>query len=119
MIQWFADIPVFIQNAARLLQPDGIMAVSTFLPGNLSELDVLRPAPLLYPDVESLTMAFHKALVIERNKIRMEFASRRHLLMHLKHTGVAGSQTNGTRLSPSADFSKLTYRPVYILATKS
>ena len=122
MIQWFADIPVFIQNAARLLDSDGIMAVSTFLPGNLSELDVLRPAPLLYPDVESLTMALHKAglkpLVIEQNEIRMEFASRRHLLMHLKHTGVAGSQTNGTRLSPSADFSKLTYLPVYIIASR-
>ena len=122
VIQWFADIPVFIHNAARLLQPDGIMAISTFLPGNLSELDVLRPAPLLYPDVESLTMALHKAglksLVIEQNEIRMEFASRRHLLMHLKHTGVAGSQTNGTRLSPSADFSKLTYLPVYIIASK-
>ena len=122
VIQWFADIPVFIQNAARLLHSDGIMAMSTFLPGNLSELDVLRPAPLLYPDVESLTKALHKAglksLVIERNEIRMEFASRRHLLMHLKHTGVAGSQTNGTRLSPSADFSKLTYLPVYIIASK-
>lgn len=122
VIQWFADILVFIQNASRLLRSDGIMAVSTFLPGNLSELDVLRPAPLLYPDVESLTMALHKAglksLFIEQNEIRMEFASRRHLLMHLKHTGVAGSQTNGTRLSPSADFSKLTYLPVYIIASK-
>ena len=44
-IQWFANPRAFFRNIAKTLNPEGRLICSTFLPGNLGELDQLRPAP--------------------------------------------------------------------------
>lgn len=119
-IQWFADIPRFLANCAAILNPEGILAISTFAPGNLSELDVLRPAPLLYPTLNKLCDALEGHFFVmdhDSFTIRMEFENRRHLMMHLKHTGVAGS-ASPSKVAPLTDFSTLTYRPVFILGRR-
>lgn len=117
-IQWFADIPRFIRNCARRLRAAGILAISTFAPGNLGELDNLRPAPLIYPSagqLKSWLEPYFEQIHIGSSSIRLEFESRRHLLMHLKHTGVAGSSS--AKASP-AQISTLTYKPLFILCTR-
>lgn len=119
-IQWFADIPRFLANCADILNPEGILAISTFAPGNLSELDALRPAPLLYPTLNKLRDALEGNFFVmdyDSFTIRMEFENRRHLMMHLKHTGVAGS-ASPSKVAPLFDFSTLTYRPVFILGRR-
>lgn len=120
VIQWFADIPRFINNCADILHVGGCLALSTFLPGNLCELDALRPAPLLYPSVEELKNALSvdfDILIFDTSTIRMEFESRRHLLLHLKNTGVGGSAA--TKITPSSPLTSLTYRPVFCIAIKT
>lgn len=117
-IQWFADIPRFLTGCARILKPGGLLAISTFAPGNLGELDALRPAPLLYPSVGQIKMMlepFFENIVMETSSIRLEFESRRYLLLHLKHTGVAGSASSS---SARSDISTLTYKPLYITCSR-
>lgn len=120
VIQWFADIPRFLDNCAAILNPGGILAISTFAPGNLSELDALRPAPLLYPSLTKLRESVagnFDVLASNSFTICMEFENRRHLMMHLKHTGVAGSAAQ-PKVAPLTDISTLTYRPVFLLARR-
>lgn len=120
-IQWFADVSSFFANCARILKPGGFIAVSTFAPGNLAELDAVRPSPLLYPSVTELKRIISRHfsdVAIEETKIELHFESHRQMLMHLKHTGVAGSAASGG--TGNGDMLRsirtLTYRPVFIVA---
>lgn len=53
-VQWFADLNRFIINSARILSNDGILCFSTFVKGNLKELDTFRPSPLYYFSVDNI-----------------------------------------------------------------
>lgn len=120
VIQWFADIPGFLCECGKHLRPGGLLAIATFAPGNLEELDALRPSPLLYPSDESLSAnvaGIFDITVLEQTSMRIEFESRRQLLLHLRHTGVAGSGGKGG--ASISDFPRvLTYRPIYLIATR-
>lgn len=121
-IQWFADIPRFLQMCHDRLSEGGILAVSTFVPGNMEELDALRPSPLLYPRADQLKewidRDFRQTEVTE-DSIRVEFKSAREVLMHLKHTGVAGSAPSSSlKMSDMSHLRSLTYRPVYVIGRK-
>lgn len=121
-IQWFADIPRFLHLCARRLAPGGVLAVSTFLPGNMGELDELRPAPLRYPDSARLREWMERDFVeveVTEDEIAVEFRSLREMLLHLKHTGVAGSAPSaGLSIKDMAHLRRLTYRPVYVLGVR-
>lgn len=121
-IQWFADIPRFLRECHRCLNPGGIIAISTFVPGNMEELDALRPSPLLYPKAEQLREWLERdfeEVEVTEDEIRVEFRSVRDVLMHLKHTGVAGSApSTGLTIKDMSHLRTLTYRPVYLLARK-
>ena len=119
-IQWFADIPRFLRLCSERLTPGGLLAISTFLPGNMEELDAVRPSPLRYPTEAQLREwlgPYFDDILIESEAIRIEFRSVREMLMHLKYTGVAGSaQSSPLSIGDMAHVRALTYRPVYILA---
>lgn len=129
-IQWFADLPRFFANATDLLNPEGHLAVSTFLPGNLGELDRIRPCPLRYYSVEELEMMlkehFHHVEISEET-ITLQFNTAREALLHLKHTGVAGTSPHTVSPHPTKRRNPLgalpspctlTYRAAYIIASK-
>lgn len=133
-VQWFADIPAFFAQCGRILRPGALMAIATFAPGNLAELDTLRPAPLLYPSLEALTEMLPDTMTLidtEESQMRVEFENRRRLLLHLKKSGVAGSGSPALRkISKSHESgmtsatssislpSRLTYKPIFLLARK-
>lgn len=120
-IQWFADLPRFVMNCNRIMASDGLLAFSTFLPGNLYELDELRPAPLLYqPEdkIKSALLPYFEILNFESSTITVKFHSYRDLLMHLKHTGVAGSAISETSPFTLSKCKSLTYKPLYVVARK-
>ena len=123
VIQWFADIPAFIRSCSELLNPGGLLAIATFAPGNLEELDALRPAPLLYPTLDTLHAAIRPSmepLRLEQASIRLEFSSHRQLMLHLKRTGVAGSQSHApaNNIITDTTLNTLTYRPIYLIARR-
>lgn len=126
-IQWFADLAGFFTRAADALKPGGILACSTFLPGNLGELDTLRPSPLIYHS-EIALRAFVAAAFphsrFETQEIPLIFPSAREALTHLRLTGVSATSTSvsASRLLRGLTLpdgtARLTYRAIYIVAHK-
>ena len=47
-IQWFVNPQRFVSNAFKLLKPGGVLACSSFIPGNLEELLPVNPYGLVY-----------------------------------------------------------------------
>ncbi|MDE6811482.1 MAG: DUF452 family protein [Muribaculaceae bacterium] len=139
-IQWFADPENFFRQASRTLKKGGILLCSSFLPGNLSELDAARPTPLLYrseQELRRMLTRYFSHVEITSHPITLKFSSRRQLMMHLKLTGVGGGRRStekpeftlaATKPSEGARYSlstrsadkgetTLTYLPVYIFAS--
>lgn len=93
-IQWFANPRRFFRNAARALRPGALLAVSTFLPGNLRELAAVNPHTLLYRSPEALTRMlepFFTDIRFMTDSVALSFPSPRHTLSHLSRTGAGGS----------------------------
>ncbi len=120
-IQWFSNPDKFFINCARTLHKDGILSFSTFLPGNLQELDKFRPAPLHYHSkneiIEMLTNDFDEIKTIQE-EIELSFSSSRELLMHLKYTGVTGTAPTGVSPFTLRNLTKLTYRTLLVTAIR-
>lgn len=121
-IQWFADLPRFLKQCNRILKPGGLIILSSFLPGNMEELDGLRPSPIHYHKADKLKewmQHYFSDTEILDDCIKVEFQSVREMLMHLKHTGVAGSAPgSGLSIKKMSHLRSLTYRPVYIKGRK-
>lgn len=127
-IQWFSDVRKFFAHASRCLHRQGILACTTFAPGNLSEFDTLRPAPMLYRHPYELEEALRKhfgEVRVDTEEIRVVFDTSRDALLHLRRTGVGGSGKHEMTLNQLSKAIPqdaegryyLTYRPVYILAS--
>lgn len=131
-VQWFADIPAFFARCAGVLPKGGLLAFSSFLPGNLQEVAELTGVGLSYARAAELQgqLAPHFELVaMEQGDVTLHFASPRHVLLHLRHTGVTGIRSvvwgknsykefvaRYTARYGNAQGVRLTYRPVYVLA---
>ena len=131
-VQWFADIPAFFARCAGVLPKGGLLAFSSFLPGNLQEVAELTGVGLTYGSAAQLQgqLAPHfDLLAMEQGDVTLHFASPRHVLLHLRHTGVTGIRSVVWGKNSYKDFVarytarygneqgvRLTYRPVYVLA---
>lgn len=120
-IQWFSNIPEFMAQVKRVLKPSGVVAISTFLPGNLEELDSLRETPLHYLSIAQLAEIAENNFTnyqVSEDEYRLEFASPRDLMLHLKRTGVAGSAPSpGLNPMSIRAIKQITYRPAFLLGT--
>lgn len=131
-VQWFADIPAFFSRCVKVLPKGGLLAISSFLPGNLQEVAELTGVGLTYGSAAELQgqLAHHfELLAMEQGDVTLHFASPRHVLLHLRHTGVTGIRSVVWGKNSYKDFVtrytarygdgqgvRLTYRPVYVLA---
>ncbi|MCM1476241.1 MAG: DUF452 family protein [Muribaculaceae bacterium] len=131
-MQWFANPLKFISDVYKRLKPGGMLLLSSFLPGNLCELDSLRPCPIPYKRIEAIrdiVVGLGGYSSVIEDEIYMEFNNVREALMHLKETGV-GMPDSKTGEHPIAlsDYGRamqaengkfrLTYRPVFIRVKK-
>lgn len=126
-IQWFANLRRFFENVRSHLKPGGHLVCSTFLPGNLAQLDTLRPSPLLYlgrEEIENMLYEIFDGFHTDSEDIVLPFETPRKALLHLRDTGVAGVGASGKTVSrilkaltPNEGRKvELTYRPLYIHA---
>ena len=122
-LQWFVNLPRFIFNCASSLEKGGIFSFSTFLPGNLRELDDYRPTPLRYVSEKEIVDILHRYFPdVEHQSeyITVDFDSSADLLRHLKETGVAGSSPgNRSAALKLRKLKSLTFHCGYFLARKS
>lgn len=111
-IQWFADPVRFVLTVRHHLNPGGIAILSTFVKGNLKELDALRPSPILYRTAEEYREI--PGMQIEGWERTMTFMSSREMLMHLRLTGVSPHRNSTTSLLKNLP-TALTYNPLILI----
>ena len=133
-VQWFADIKGFFHRCARYLPKGGLLAFSSFLPGNLHEVAELTGVGLDYADAADLQNYLDQEfelVAMEQGEITLDFASPHDVLLHLRNTGVTGIRSVGwnkrrylefvdgyiTRYSTGQGV-RLTYLPVYVVALR-
>ena len=133
-VQWFADIKGFFHRCARYLPKGGLLAFSSFLPGNLHEVAELTGVGLDYADAADLQNYLDQEfelVAMELGEITLHFASPHDVLLHLRNTGVTGIRSVGwnkrrylefvdgyiTRYSTGQGV-RLTYLPVYVVALR-
>ena len=132
-VQWFADLPGFFARCAHMLPRGGLLAFSSFLPGNLQEVADLTGVGLNYCTAAELQakLARHfDLLAMEQGEVLLHFATPRDVLLHLRHTGVTGIRSVVWGKNSYKNFVaryaerysteqgvRLTYRPVYVVAT--
>lgn len=131
-IQWFSNLPLFFSNCARALERGGLIAMSTFAPGNLGELRRLREDHLQYVPAASLREMLEplfRDVRVEEDVVELEFTSPFEALRHLQLTGVTVSGGWRASVSELRRFAEtfpmnprgrytLTFRPIYIFARK-
>lgn len=133
-IQWFSDSASFLQRAIAALPPGGLLAVATFVEGNLHEIAATAGVSLTYESPQSLIAALGgdgDVLAQEEHTVPLMFDSPREVLKHLQRCGVTGIQrTQWTRrelLDFEAEYNSrfvsgdkvvLTYRPFLFVARK-
>ena len=122
-IQWFADPVGFLTVVRDHLNPGGLAVVSTFVKGNLHQLDVLRPCPIIYRTAGDY--AASPAEIADAWERTLTFPSPRETMMHLRLTGVSprrkktpaaatGSSAEGKHGSLAGIPLALTYRPLIL-----
>ncbi len=132
--QWLEAPDRMAEKLAGILNPEGVVAVSSFAPGNLEEIAALLPVALPYRGIAQFRADFarHFDILECGEEIRvLEFSSPRAVLYHLKLTGVTGvRQERWTRSSlqnfedayrqrfSSGNGVRLTYRPLRLVGRK-
>ncbi|WP_455497431.1 malonyl-ACP O-methyltransferase BioC [Coprobacter sp.] len=133
-IQWLTDLSSFLKKMDQKLSSNGILAISTFGEKNLSEIKYITDKGLNYPsrsELEQLIAPSFQILEIKENTHSLYFSSPWDVLIHMKHTGVNGINTDRwtnadmkhfidryNKLFYTDNKVSLTYHPIYIIATK-
>lgn len=133
-LQWFKDPEAFFAKAHALLEPDGILAFSTFGKENLREVTAITHQGLPYLSLREITgrlSAGYEIIHASEERIIKTFPTPIEVLYHLKRTGVTGvGQQQWTkehlrrfcseyhRLFNVDRALPLTYHPIYIIAKK-
>lgn len=91
-LQWLRDLDGFFVRAHAALNEGGIFAFSSFGPTHMRELRQLTGMGLHYPSAEELSLKLIAAgfLIIHQEEWEqpLHFDSARHVLEHLRQTGV-------------------------------
>ncbi len=91
-VQWFRHPERFLQHCHRKMQAGGILAVSTFTPGNLHEIQSLTGQGLDYKSIEQWRSLLEKnrfaVLEMKEEKICQQHSTPLAVLRHLQKTGV-------------------------------
>lgn len=130
-IQWLPDVGRFFADCARVMTDDGMLVMSSYVKGNMPELEPLGPVRLHYHTADELTSMLNAnfdEVNVSVGEERVWFSSPLQLLRHVVMTGVGAARSGvsagkirGLMSAMKADETgryPLTYKPVYIIASK-
>lgn len=133
-LQWIERPEQLLRECRNLLHPNGLLAISTFGPGNLHQTAELSGQSLSYPApgewAEALAPAY-RILYLRQESRTLHFPDPVSVLRHLKATGVNALSSPGWTPGRLNEFSRayrarfarpdgscpLTYTPLYLLCT--
>lgn len=132
-LQWFNSPASFMRECARVLAPGGRLILSTFVHGNLHELYAVIGTGLQLPTANAWQSMLPPSLevVMRHEGIEIEtFDSPRHVLEHLRLTGVNAVSYGRSPLVLArrilSEYPRdldgrctLTYRPFFLIARKT
>lgn len=129
-IQWLDNPALFLSKLSQQLQPDGLLAISTFGPDNMKEIRQITGSGLDYPDIRTMVSGRFEIAEFYQESVTLRFPSPKAVLQHLKQTGVTGNSRQKWTPGNLRDFEQryraaygdetgvsLTYQPIYIVAT--
>ncbi len=127
-VQWFNSPLHFLERAAEAVKPGGFIVLSTFSPGNLTEVEQCtgRSLPLLSADGwRASAPASLETIAVETYDYPVRFDSPIDVFRHLSRTGVnsLGSDVNlrtAMRNYPASNdgSATVTYRPLILVFRK-
>lgn len=133
-LQWFDSPEKFLINCTSLLNEKAYLAFSTFGKDNLQEINTISGKALSYLSIkewEEVLSERYEIIFSEEDKITLNFKSAIEVLLHMKKTGVTGTNDQIWTKSKLDSFChqyhqlfgnkngvSLTYHPIYILACK-
>lgn len=134
-LQWWDDPVGFVLGTARLLRPGGYWALATYGPGNLREIAGSGGGRLPYVPLESWISSVgrqYRILYAEQEHISQVMPSARHVLAHLKQTGVNALEKRMWSKGRLLDFCRayeehfscpggvsMTFHPLYLVLQRS
>ena len=131
VFQWFTNLEKVTSNYKDILNPEGILAFSTFAPGNFKEIKDLTGLSLDYKSLTEIKQILNKNFKIlhcEEFTQILEFSTPLELLAHIKNTGVNSLDKTVWTFKDVKDFCNkykqeyhkitLTYSPVIVTAQK-
>lgn len=124
-LQWFNSPATFTRHCLNVLREGGTLAFATYAADNFPELREFVTPPPGSMSAEAWRAVFDNAGVrakIITDSHTLTFSSPAELLRHLRLTGVNATATpHGIRVARAimeSGITRLTYSPLYILATK-
>ena len=100
MFQWFENLEKASETYRTMLNPNGILAFSSFTPENYKEIRELTGLSLEYKSLEETRKIFekdYKILCAKEIESVLKFSNPLELLAHMKNTGVNSlSESNWT-----------------------
>lgn len=134
VFQWFERLAPFLKRCALALQPEGILAFSTFGPRNMHEITALTQMTLPYYSLDEIVQMLsvdYDIIYTRQDELGFHFEDAMQVLYHLKYTGVSAVAAQPWSRGKLRDFChqyeqlfgeekgvKLTYHPLYIIAKK-
>ncbi len=129
-VQWFNSLRRFLSEAARVLRPGGVIALSTYGPDTMREIHEALGTTSRFASPDHLRRMVPPSLAIEslsEERHTTVFDTPLDVMRHMSRTGVNGLTTSATasacrllRKYPidSEGKAPLTYNPIYIILRK-
>ena len=122
-LQWCASLGNIVKKLKNNLSTNGLLALSIFQKGNLSEIKDAFGVGLNYPDMREIRDIFSMNSVIVELDKTLKFDNPLEILKHLKLTGVNSLKTplsytkikEGLKILEEKYDNKITYKSVIIL----
>lgn len=131
MFQWFSNLDKVLEYYRTILNPDGIIAFSTFSPDNFREIKSITGLTLEYKHEAEIRRILEKNFEIihlEKFDYKLNFSNPLEILAHMKYTGVNSLGTKHWGVIEVKEFCDkykkdypdltLTYSPIICIAKK-
>lgn len=129
VFQWFENSEDIFNKCSKLLNPNGLLAFSTFSPENFTEFKEITGLSLKYKTPEEITTLLEPRFKIvdqEAFDYTMKFETPLEILVHMKNTGVNSIAKRKWNIKDIKNFCKnykqrfpdctLTYSPIIVIA---